>query len=100
MNVLGDYLISHEKSGHVGYLLQRSIYIDEAKLFDQYQNLFEFVQKEHQPNAISCKMMEHERWAKYFATCNTSKCFSQLIKIAQFQFSVMAHYANVERFFP
>jgi len=29
------------------------------------------VQKEHQPNAIHCKMMQHERWAKYSATCNT-----------------------------
>jgi len=28
--------------------------------------MFEFVQKEHQPNTIYCKMME----AKYFATCN------------------------------
>jgi len=68
--------------------------------FDQYQNLFEFVQKEHQPNAICCKMMEHERLAKYVATCNPIECFRKLIKITQLYFSVMAHYANVERFFP
>ena len=80
------------------YLLERNVSIDEAKLFDQYQNLFEFVQKEHQPNAIYCKMMEHDRWEKYFATCDTIECFSELTKIAQFYFSVMAHYANVERF--
>jgi len=75
-------------------LLERNFSIDEAKPFDQYQtqNLFDFVQKEHQPNAIYCKMMEH-------ATCNTIECFSELIKIAQFYFSVMAHYADVERFF-
>jgi len=78
---------------------ERNVSIDEAKLFDQYQNLFEFVQKEYQPNAISCKMMEHERSAKYFATCNTIEYFSELIKIAQFYLSVMAHNANVERFF-
>jgi len=42
--------------------------------------------------------MEHERWPKCFATCNTIECFSELIKMAQFYFSVMAHYANVERF--
>jgi len=82
------------------YLLERNVSIDEAKVFDQYQNLFEFVQKEYQPNAIYCKMMEHERWAKYFPTCNTTECFSELTKIAQFYFSVMARYANVERFFP
>jgi len=29
------------------------------------------VQREHQPNAIHCKMMENERWAKYFATYNS-----------------------------
>ena len=39
--------------------------------------------------------------AKYFSTCNAIECFSELIKIAQFYFSVMAnsYYANVERFF-
>jgi len=52
-------------------VFERNVSIDEAILFDQHQNLFEFVQKEHQPNAIYCRMMEHERWAKYFATCNT-----------------------------
>jgi len=37
---------------------------------------------------------------KYFATCNTIECFSELIKITEIYFSVMAHYDNVERFFP
>ena len=61
--------------------------------FNQCQNVFEFVQKEHQPNAIYCKMMEHEKWAKYF----TIECFSTLIKITQFYIDVIALYANVER---
>jgi len=26
--------------------------------------------------------MEHEGWAKYFATCNTIECFSEVTKIA------------------
>jgi len=68
-------------------------------VFDQYQNVFEFVQNEHQSNAIYCKMMEHERWAKYFATCNNIECFSKRMKIAQLYFSVMVRYADVERFF-
>jgi len=42
------------------------------------------VQKEHQPNAIYCKMMKHERWAKYFATFYTIESLSKLIKIAEF----------------
>jgi len=45
-------------------------------------------------------MIEHESWAKYFAAVNTIECFSELMKIAQFYFSVMDHYANVERLFP
>ena len=36
--------------------------------------------------------------AKYFSTCNTIECCSELIKIAQFYFSFMAHYANVDFF--
>jgi len=55
----------------VVYLFEKNVSIAEAKLFYQYQNLFEFVQKEYQTNAIYCKMMEHERWAKYFSPCNT-----------------------------
>jgi len=74
----------------------QNVSVDEAKLFDQCQNLFEFVQKEHQPNTIYGKMMEHDRWAKYFATCNTIECFSELIKIAQFYFSSMFFFANVD----
>jgi len=45
-------------------------------------------------------MMEHERWSKYASTCNIIEYFNELIKIAQFFFSVMARYSNVERFFP
>jgi len=58
------------------------------------------VQKEHQPNAVYCKMMEHETWAKYLVTFNTTEGFSKLIEMAQFYFSVMALYFNVERVFP
>jgi len=57
------------------------------------------VQKAHQPNVIYYKMMEHERWAKYFAACNAIECFSELIKIAQSYFITLTYYANVERLF-
>jgi len=55
--------------------------------------------------SAKCNLMYNgrtERWAKYFATYNTTECFSKLIKIAQFYFSVMAlcACANRERFFP
>jgi len=52
---------------HVSSVCLRNVSIDEAKLFGKYQNLFKFVQKEQKQNAIYCKMMEHEIWAKYFA---------------------------------
>jgi len=66
---------------HVNSTCLRSVSIDKAKLFDQYQNMFGFVQKEHQTNAIYCNMIEHKRWAKYFVTCNAIQCFSELITI-------------------
>jgi len=45
---------------NVNSICLRNVSIEEAKLFDQYQNLFEFLQKEHQTNGVYCKMMEHE----------------------------------------
>jgi len=57
------------------------------------------VQKEHETNAIYCKMMGHERSVKYFATFNATECFSKLLKIAQFYFSIIAHYICGTYFF-
>jgi len=76
--------------------LRETFLLMKLNCLTNIKTCFEFVQKEHQPNAIYCKMMKHERWAKYFATCNTIECFSlsELIKIAQFYFSVVAHYAS------
>jgi len=76
-------MLNHVSSICLGRdLLDRNVSIDEAKLFDQYQKLFEFVRKENESNTIYCKMTEYERWEKYFATCNAIECFSELIKIA------------------
>jgi len=36
---------------------------------------------------------------KYFATCNTIECFSELSKIVEFYISAVAHNVNVKRFF-
>jgi len=46
---------------HVNSICLRNVSIDEAKQFDQYQNLFEFVRKEHQTHAVYGNMMEYER---------------------------------------
>ena len=44
-------------------------------------------------------MMAHERWTEYFKTCTTIEFFSELLKVAQFYFSITAHNVNVERIF-
>ena len=82
------------------YLQQKNVSIDEAKLFDQYHRLCKFIETQLGTNALPYrKMMAHERWAAYFNTCSTTELFSELLKIAQFYFSIIAHNANVERIF-
>ena len=44
-------------------------------------------------------MKAHEKWTKYFKHCRTIEFYSELLKIAQFFFCIMAHNANVERIF-
>ena len=84
----------------IEYLHQKNVDVDEAKLFDQYQNLCKFVEKQLETNALLYrKMMAHERWTEYFKTCTTIEFFSELLKVAQLYFSITAHNANVERIF-
>ena len=45
------------------------------------------------------KMKAHEKWTEYFKHCRTIEFYSELLKIAQFFFCIMAHNANVERIF-
>ena len=45
------------------------------------------------------KMMAHERRTTCFKTCSTIEFFSELLKVAQFYFSIISHNANVERIF-
>ena len=82
----------------IEYLHQKNVVVDEAKLFDQYQNLCKFVEKRLETNALLYrKMMAHEKWTEYFKTCTTIEFFSELLKVAQFYFGITAHNANVER---
>jgi len=84
----------------VNYLAEKKVDIDDAKLFDQYQGLCKFVQRRHETDATAfSKMVAHEKWTEYFQHCRTEEMFSELLKIAQFYFSIMAHNANVERIF-
>ena len=54
------------------------------------KNLCKFVEKQLQSNSVSfCKLMAHERWTEYFKSCSTSDFNSELIKIAQYYFSIL-----------
>ena len=55
----------------IEYLHQKNVGVDEAKLFQQCQNLCKFVEKQLETNALLYrKMMAHERWTEYFKTCS------------------------------
>jgi hypothetical protein len=44
-------------------------------------------------------MKLHEQWTIYFKSVKNIECFSELLKICEFYFSISAHNANVERVF-
>ena len=69
----------------IEFLHQKNVGVDKAKLFNQYQNLCEFMKKQLETNALLyCKMMAHERWTEYFKTCTTIEFFSKLEKLHSF----------------
>jgi hypothetical protein len=85
----------------VKYLADKNVVIDDSKLFDQFQNLCIFVENclLADKDQFWNKLLAHERWTKYFESCKTLEYFTELLKIAQFYFSIMSHNANVERIF-
>ena len=84
----------------VRYLAKKNVDVDDAKLFDQYQNLCKFVQSRLETDEVAfSKMKAHEKWTEYFKHCRTIEFHSELLKIAQFFSCIMAHNANVERIF-
>ena len=83
----------------VWYLEEKNVDIDDAKLFDQYQNLCKFVKRWLETDEVAfSEMKAHEKWAEYFKHCRIVEFYSKLLKITQF-FCIMAHNANVERIF-
>ena len=84
----------------VRYLAKKNVDVDDAKLFDQYQNLCKFVLSRLETDEVAfSEMKAHEKWTEYFKHCRTIEFYSELLKIAQFFFCIMAHNANVERIF-
>lgn len=65
------------------------------ELFDQWLNLKTFCQELTEQDK---KLNMNELWLKFFSTPNAHIC-TELIKIAQYFFSIPAHNASVERIF-
>ena len=64
----------------VRYLAEKNIDRDDAKLFDQYQNLGKFVQRRLETDEVTfSEMKAHEKWAKYFKHCRTVEFYSELL---------------------
>ena len=61
------------------HLHQKNVDLNETKLFDQYQNLCKFVEKQLETKStLHREMMAPEIWTEYFETCNTIEFFSEL----------------------
>ena len=81
------------------YLAKKNVDVDDAKLFDQYQNLCKFVLSRLETDeVVFFEMKAHEKWTEDFKHCRTIEFYSEVLKIAQF-FCIIAHNANVERMF-
>lgn len=84
-----------EKS--IVYLQTKGINVDDVKCFDQFCNLQQFIECNN--DAEFHKLTSSQKWAKYFNASADNECHSELLKIAEFFFSIPGHNANVERVF-
>ena len=66
----------------VWYLAEKNVDIDDAKLFDQYQNLCKFVKRRLETDEVAfSEMKAHEKWEEYFKHCRTIEFYSKLLKM-------------------
>lgn len=79
------------------YLKEKCIEIDDVKFFDQFCNLCKFIQENIVCDEFS-KSSASEKWAKFFNS-TILECHSELLKLAEYFFSIPGHNANVERLF-
>ena len=71
----------------VRYLAEKNVNVDDAKLFDQYQNLCKFVQRRLETDEIAfSEIKAHEKWAEYFKHCRTVEFYSELLKMSNSSF--------------
>lgn len=83
----------------IAFLKERQISIDDNKIFDQLINLNSFLdmKKEKDPNFF--KQSCNSQVVQFFKANANIESFSEILKIAQFFFSIPGHNANCERIF-
>lgn len=72
--------------------------IEDVKCFDQFCNFRQFLKENSNDpefSGLSCS----KKWAKYFYESKSVDCHSELLKLAEYFFSISGHNANVERIF-
>ncbi|KAJ8415273.1 hypothetical protein AAFF_G00422530 [Aldrovandia affinis] len=81
----------------IKHLGEKGVPIDDAKCFDQVTNLKKFTERCNSDGEFN-GLQAHQKWTKYFEKAKSIACYSELLMIAQFFFSVPSHNANVEGF--
>ena len=80
------------------YLIGKGVDVDDAKCFDQFCNLKQFVESYLQDEEF-IKLPTHKKWCKYFDQSLNITCHSEISRIVQFLFVITSDNANVERVF-
>lgn len=89
---------SIEKS--VKYLKEKGVVFDETKLFDQTMNLVRFIEQKQKENDLFFKECCNDKICQFFlANKYNIDTYSEILKIAEFFFSIPGHNANCERIF-
>ena len=78
------------------FVQSKGVVIDDVKAFDQFCNLKAYVEN---LNVQNCNMLAHQLWSDYFLKCSNRELCSELLKLAEFFFSIPGHNANIERIF-
>lgn len=79
----------------ISFLNEKNIVINDIQLFDEWINLRTFCKELTEQDK---KLNSNELWLKFFKTSNADS-YTELIKIAQYFFSIPAHNASIERIF-
>ncbi|XP_042325766.1 SCAN domain-containing protein 3-like [Sceloporus undulatus] len=80
----------------INFLGEKGILIDDAKCCDQLCNLNKFL--EHYSTDLESRS-SNDKWVKYFESCKHDECHSELLKMAEYFFSLPGHNADLESFF-